>query len=65
MSLRVFHIVFIIASIILSIWVGVWAIRFYQGAGGMSWLAMAVIFFALAVALVLYGVRVWEKLKEV
>lgn len=65
MSLRIFHIVFVVASILLSLLLGVWGIRFYLLAGGARWLGFGVLFFVVGLGLVIYGVRVWEKLKEV
>lgn len=65
MSLKVFHIVFIIASIAISAWVAVWGVRFYLAGGAMWGLVLAVVFLALGAALVLYGMRAWAKLKEV
>lgn len=65
MSLKIFHIVFIVASILISAGVAGWGVRFYL-AGGPFWaLVLAVVFLALGVALVMYGLRVWVKLKEV
>ncbi len=57
MSLKAFHLFFITISTLLCVWVGTWAIR--QGRG-----ALAALFLAVGVALVVYGVRFWRKLKE-
>lgn len=65
MSLKIFHIVFIVASIAISAGVAVWGVRFYLAGGPMWGLVLAVVFLALGAVLVLYGVRAWAKLKEV
>jgi predicted cobalt transporter CbtA len=55
MSLRAFHLVFIALSVLLSAWVGAWAVERQQW-----WLAA--VFFAAGAALVVYGLRVRRKL---
>ncbi len=55
MSLRGFHLFFIAASVLLSAWVGAWAVE------RQNWW-MAAIFFVLGAALVVYGLRVRRKL---
>ena len=55
MSLRGFHLFFIAVSILLSVWVGMWAVE------RSAW-AMAGLFFVLGAALVVYGLRVRRKL---
>ena len=57
MSLRVFHIIFVMICVALSIWVGVWGVR----NGSM---AIAIVFFISAVALVVYGTKVYGKLRD-
>jgi len=57
MSLRVFHIIFVMICVALSIWVGVWGIR--NGAT-----PLAVVFFLSAAALVFYGTKVYGKLRD-
>ena len=57
MSLRIFHIIFVMICVALSIWVGVWGIR--NGA-----IAIAVVFFASGAALVFYGTKVYGKLRD-
>jgi len=56
--------VFITASTILSLWVGVWAARMYMITGGAGTMALSVFFFVLAVVLIWYGLKVFQKLKE-
>lgn len=55
MSLRGFHLFFIAVSILLSAWVGAWAVE------QRNWVLAAVFFIAGAV-LVVYGLRVRRKL---
>lgn len=57
MSLRVFHIIFVMICVALSIWVGVWGIR-------NNATLLAVVFFASAAALVFYGTKVYGKLRD-
>lgn len=64
MSLKVFHLVFIAASIILSFGVGVWELRFYTVTRSVSELALAVVFLALGAVLIAYGMRTIQKFKE-
>lgn len=58
MSLKAFHIVFIVVSTLLAFSVGVWAVRGQAGA------AAAVLGFGAAAALVCYGVWFWRKIKH-
>lgn len=55
MSLKAFHIVFIVASALLSLGFGVWALA---GAGALS---VAAVSFLVGAALVVYGVRFLKK----
>lgn len=64
MSLRVFHIFFIIVTTALSLWVGLWGVREYTQERSTTGLALAVIFFLTAAGLVYYGKKVYRKLKE-
>ncbi len=57
MSLRAFHIVFIVASALLSLGFGVWALT---GDGASSTVA-SVVAFMVGAALVVYGVRFLKK----
>ena len=64
MSLRVFHIVFVLACIALSLYVGVWGIRQYYDVRSGSGLALGIVFLVCGVALVVYAGRVFRKLKD-
>jgi len=57
MSLRIFHIVFIVAAFGLSLFVALWGFR--NGS-----IALAIVFAISAVLLVGYSFRVFRKLKE-
>jgi uncharacterized membrane protein len=55
MSLRGFHLFFITVSILLSAWVGAWAVE------QRNWV-LATVFFVAGALLVVYGLRVRRKL---
>jgi hypothetical protein len=57
MSLRIFHIVFVMVCVALSIFVAAWGWK-------NSATPLAVTFALFAVALVVYGVHAFRKLKE-
>lgn len=64
MSLRIFHIIFVILTVALSLFVAAWGLREYSATRSTSGLAMGVVFLACAGALAFYGVRVWRKLRD-
>ena len=64
MSLRIFHVIFIIASIVLSLFVAVWAVREYQATHSAGALALGIVFVVGGAAMVVYGTRWFTKLKE-
>ena len=57
MSLRIFHIVFVMVCVALSIFVAAWGWRNQSP-------ALSVAFAALTLALIVYGVYAFRKLKE-
>lgn len=63
MSLRIFHIVFVIVCILLCLFVGIWGIRLYIQTRETTGLALGSIFLISGCALTVYGRRVYEKLK--
>jgi hypothetical protein len=64
MSLRAFHIVFIILTVVLSLYVALWGIReFAQERSGMG-LTLGILFLFTAVGLMIYGKKAFAKLKE-
>ncbi len=64
MSLKVFHIVFVIVCIGLSLWVGVWGIRDYMLERSVGALSLGILFLLSGVVLVVYGRRVFVKLRD-
>lgn len=64
MSLRFFHIVFIVLSALMSIVVGIWAIDAYRSDGSATWAALAVLAFAGGALLVTYGSRFLQKTRK-
>lgn len=64
MSLRVFHIVFVIATVVLSLYVALWGIREFSHERNVGALALAIVFLATAVAGTIYGRKVAAKFKE-
>jgi heme A synthase len=64
MSLRVFHIIFVIVTVALSLWIAVWGVAEYRAERSTMGLTLAVIFFLAAATLVVYGKKVYRKLKE-
>jgi len=64
MSLKAFHIVFIMASIILSFLVGGWGVQQYRAVGSATGLAVAILFYASGLVLVVYGMRFVRKTRE-
>jgi hypothetical protein len=65
MSLKAFHIFFIIVSALLAFGVAAWALLEYRGSGSFSCLAAAIGSFIAGAALIFYGVRFLKKLKNV
>lgn len=57
MSLKGFHLFFITIATLLCAWVGVWGLRHGR-------VALAALFIAFGVALLVYGVSFWRKLRE-
>lgn len=64
MSLRIFHIVFIVASVLLSLFVALWGLRQFMDSRSTGGLTLGVVFFLFGFALVIYGKRTFRKLKE-
>jgi steroid 5-alpha reductase family enzyme len=63
LSLRSFHLFFIAASVLLAAWVGVWGVQSWQATRSGSDLIVGLLFFALGVVLLVYGLRVRKKLR--
>ena len=64
MSLKAFHIVFIVFSTLLALLLGVWCVWVNLVEGSSIYLGGAVASFAVAVALVIYGVWFYRKMKR-
>ncbi len=64
MSLKAFHLVFIVASTLLSAGVGAWALREYTDLGELSMLAFSIGSFAATIGLCVYFAWVLKKLKN-
>jgi len=64
MSLRIFHIVFIVVCVMLTLFVGVWGIHEYVSARSNLALGMAIAFLLGGVVLVAYGTLAFRKLRD-
>jgi hypothetical protein len=64
MSLKAFHIVFIILSTLLALGTGVWCLWVDLVEGAPIYLAGAIASFICAVGLVVYGVWFYRKMKR-
>jgi hypothetical protein len=64
MSLKGFHIVFIIFSTLLALGIGAWCVWVDLVEGAPIYLAGAICSFVVAVALVVYGVWFYQKMKR-
>ena len=64
LSLRSFHVVFIVASILLCLGVGAWGTQQYLQQSSAQGLAMAVTLFLIGIAFSLYAVRSFGKLRR-
>ena len=64
MSLKAFHVFFIVASILLSFAVGAWGIVEYRTAGSGTGLAIGVLFYVSGLGLVVYAMRFVRKVRE-
>ena len=63
MSLRIFHIVFVVVSIGLSLFVTAWGIRQWVDEKSLSALVVGLLFLLSGIVLTIYGARVFRKLK--
>lgn len=64
MSLRAFHIVFVIVTIVLSLYVALWGIREFSQERSATALTLAILFLVMAVGLMVYGKKAFTKLRD-
>jgi heme A synthase len=64
MSLRAFHIIFVVVTVVLSLFVALWGIRQYSLERNVEALVLGLIFLVTAVGLMVYGKKAYGKLKE-
>jgi hypothetical protein len=64
MSLRAFHIAFIVVAIALSVVVTAWGVREFLAGGATSALVVGVAAALTGASLVVYGARFFRKLQE-
>lgn len=64
MSLRVFHVVFIVVSVVLSLYIALWGVREFTQTRSMAGLTLAIVFVVAAAALIIYGKKTFRKLRE-
>ncbi len=64
MSLKAFHLVFIAASILLSVFYGVWAVYRHLVESRLLLLGSGMFSFVLAVGLIVYGGAMMKKLRS-
>lgn len=64
MSLKIFHLIFIVVSILMSLYVGAWGLSRYSAGAGSGPLILGVACFVLGAVLAVYFVKVYRKFKE-
>jgi hypothetical protein len=64
-SLKAFHVFFVIVSVLCALGFGAWAVGDYLRTGKGTVLALGILGFIAAIALVWYGVWFLRKLKNV
>ena len=65
MSLKAFHLIFIVASIALAVGFGIWLARNFFDGGGVLNLIFAVVSFGAAVGLIFYERYFLKKTKDI
>jgi succinate dehydrogenase hydrophobic anchor subunit len=65
MSLKSFHIFFIVVSTLTTLAFGLWSIMQYTGTGDSGDLWLGIVSLLAFVALVIYGIRFFKKLKQI
>lgn len=64
MSLRAFHIIFVIVTVALSVYVAMWGFTEYSRERDTGALALAIVFLLAAVGLAVYGKKAYGKLRD-
>ena len=64
MSLRAFHIIFVIVTVVLSVYVTIWGLREYAQERDAMALGLALLFFVAGIGGVLYGRKAFVKLRD-
>jgi hypothetical protein len=64
MSLKAFHLIFIAASLLMSLAIGVWGVERYLSAADGGSLALAMAGLVLGAALAVYAAKIRAKFKE-
>jgi len=65
MSLKTFHLVFVVLSVLMCGWVTAWGVHEYRHHGDGGAMGLAVVCAVLGLGLVLYGVKVLAKFREI
>lgn len=65
MSLKAFHLIFVIASILLGLGVGGWGMLEYRATGETAPLAIGLVFLVMGIGLLFYGRRMLKKTKDI
>lgn len=65
MSLKAFHIFFIVISIVLTLGFAVWLFESYSRSGNAILVAGGILSILIAIGLAVYGLRFLKKLKHV
>ena len=64
MSLKAFHILFIIASILMGFGVGSWCLVRWHNGEGDSFLGLGIVFLIAGIVLLAYSRHIMQKLKK-
>jgi len=65
MSLKAFHLVFVVASILLGLGVGGWGFLEYRSSGEVGALVLGLVFLMTGLVLIFYGKRMLKKTKHI
>lgn len=64
MSLRAFHIVFVVVTIVLSLYVALWGLREFTQERNFMALTLGTLFLLMGIGLIVYGKKVFVKLRD-